>query len=158
MIRKLLRLVLFQLVFTHCCFAQKKTNDYIEKFLPLAKDLSAEYGIPVSIILGVSIHESASGTSPNCRDLNNYFGVKGKNHLKKRKTKYKQYKTAEDSFKDFCGILSRKKYYETLKDNMNYRLWLTEMNKAEYAGAKNKWIFAIKNDIRAYKLSAYDDE
>jgi flagellum-specific peptidoglycan hydrolase FlgJ len=124
--------------------------------LPLAKELSAEFGIPVSIILGVSIHESGSGTSRNCKDLNNYFGVKGKNHLKKRKTKYKQYEKPEDSFRDFCEIISRKKFYSKLKDKNDHKLWLKEMNKAEYAGAKQTWIHAINAVIHKYKLNTYD--
>lgn len=156
MVQKLTRIFLLQFFFTQVIFAQKSTTRYIDKFLPLAKELSAEFGIPVSIILGVSIHESASGTSRNCKDLNNYFGVKGKNHLKKRKTKYKQYEKSEDSFRDFCGIISRKKFYSKLKDTNDYKRWLAEMNNASYAGAKERWINAVSKIIRYYKLSDYD--
>jgi Bax protein len=156
MLQKLIRLLLLQALFTQVIFAQKSTLKYIDKFLPLAKELSTEFGIPVSIILGVSILESGSGTSANCKDLNNYFGVKGKNHLKKRKTKYKQYEKPEDSFRDFCGIISRKKFYSRLKHTTDYKVWLNEMNKAEYAGAKQAWVDAVRTIIRSYKLSAYD--
>jgi Bax protein len=138
------------------CSAQKSTTRYIDKFLPIAKDLSAQWGIPVSIILGVSILESGSGTSINCKQLHNYFGVKGHNHLKKRHTKYKQYATAEESFNDFCGIVSRKKYYDKLKGDMNYRAWLTAMNKRNYAGAKEVWIHRVKLLIAKHQLSQYD--
>jgi flagellum-specific peptidoglycan hydrolase FlgJ len=155
-----LRLLLtgFLLFSITICSAQKVTTHYIEKFLPLAKDLSAQWGIPISIILGVSIHESGSGTSINCRQLNNYFGVKGHNHLRKRHTKYKQYASAEDSFKDFCRILSRKKFYPKLKGNTNYKLWLTSMNRHHYAGAKEVWIARIKEIILKHKLHRYDEE
>ena len=158
MFQKLIRIFLLQVFFTQVIFAQKSTTRYIDKFLPLAKELSAEFGIPVSIILGVSIHESASGTSRNCKDLNNYFGVKGKNHFKKRKTRYKQYQKPEDSFRDFCGIVSRKKFYAKLKDTNDYKLWLNEMNKSAYAGAKQSWINAVSKIIRYYKLDAYDEK
>lgn len=155
-LRLLLTTVLFLSI--NVCSAQKVTTHYIEKFLPIAKSLSVQWGIPVSIILGVSILESGSGTSINCRQLNNYFGVKGKNHLRKRKTKYKQYASAEASFNDFCGIVSRKKYYPKLKGNKNYRLWLTAMNKHNYAGAKEVWIARIKTIIVNHKLSQYDTD
>jgi len=151
-----LLLVSVLLLSINICSAQKVTARYIEKFLPLTKDLSAQWGIPASIILGVSILESGSGTSINCRQLNNYFGVKGKNHLRKRKTKYKQYASAEDSFNDFCGIVSRKKFYPKLKGNKNYRLWLTAMNNHNYAGAKEVWISRIKVIISKHKLAQYD--
>src|SRR5579862_9887498 len=107
-----LRLLLMGVLFVsvNLCSAQKVATRYIERFLPLAKELSGQWGIPVAIILGVSIHESGSGTSINCRQLHNYFGVKGRNHLHKRHTKYKQYDSARSSFEDFCGIVSRKKY------------------------------------------------
>src|ERR1700753_396157 len=98
-------------LFSNVCFAQRSATRYIEKYLPDARDLSAEYGIPVSIILGVSMLESGSGTSINCRQLNNFFGVKGHNKLKKRHTHYKQYASAKESFHDFCRILSKKRFY-----------------------------------------------
>ena len=156
MLKKVTGIFLLQLFFTQFIFAQKTTLKYIDKFLPIAKELSTEFEIPVSIILGVSILESASGTSSNCKDLNNYFGVKGKNHLKKRKTKYKQYSKPEDSFRDFCGIISRKIFYSKLKHSTDYKRWLNEMNKANYAGAKQHWANAINKIIRKYKLSEYD--
>ena len=158
MLKKVFNLLLLQLIFCQLTFAQKTTLKYIDKFLPIAKELSSEFEIPVSIILGVSIFESASGKSANCRDLNNYFGVKGKNHLKKRKTKYKQYAKPEDSFRDFCGIVSRKKFYQKLKGTSDYKLWLNAMNKAEYAGAKHLWVNGISKIIRFYKLYKYDEK
>lgn len=135
---------------------QPVISRYIDQFLPLAKELSLEFGIPVSIILGVSILESGSGTSRNCRQLNNYFGVTGRNKLKKRHSDYKQYPTAENSFRDFCEILSRKKYYPRLKNNMEYGKWLTAMNHASYAGAKGVWISRISSIIKKHRLHQYD--
>lgn len=156
MLKKSAGLFLFQVLFVQVIFAQKTTLLYIDKYLPIAKELSSEFGIPVSVILGVSILESNSGKSPNCKDLNNFFGVKGKNHLKKRKTKYKQYAKPEDSFRDFCGIISRKKFYKKLKHSSDYKKWLHEMNKASYAGAGESWVKAIGKTVRFYKLTSYD--
>ncbi len=136
--------------------AQKATSHYVNKYVDLAISLKEKWGIPVSIILGVSILESGSGTSINCRQLNNFFGVTGKNHLKHRRTMYKQYASAEDSFDDFCGIVSRKKYYRKLKNNMNYQAWLTAMNHGNYAGAKGVWVSRITNIIKKQSLYKYD--
>ena len=138
------------------CTGQKVVNKYINHFLPVAKMLSAEYGIPVSIIIGVSTLESGSGTSPNAKQLNNYFGVTGRNTLKKRRSVYKQYATPADSFRDFCDIVSRKKFYHGLKDNMNYGKWLAALNHASYAGAKSIWIDRVTQIVKKYHLDQYD--
>ena len=155
-----LRLLLLSIFFiaANVCSAQKSATKYIDKYLPMAKDLSSQWGIPVAIILGVSMQESGCGTSINCKQLNNFFGVKGHNHLKKRHTKYKQYASAEESFNDFCGIISRKKFYPKLKGNTNYKLWLTDMNKHNYASAQEVWIARIKVLIVKHKLHQYDIE
>jgi len=138
------------------CLGQAVVHRYIDRFLPLSKSLSIEFGIPVSIILGVSTLESGSGTSKNCKQLNNYFGVTGRNALKKRRSAYKQYDSAEASFRDFCGIISRKSFYQKLKGNKNYSKWLTSMNHSSYAGAKGVWISRITSIIKKHKLYQYD--
>lgn len=138
------------------CSGQKVMTKYIDHHVPLARTLSSEYGIPVAIILGVSTLESGSGTSPNARQLNNFFGVTGKNSLKKRHSVYKQYAQPEDSFRDFCDIVSRKKFYPGMKNNMNYNKWLAAMNHASYAGAKGVWISRVTQIVKKYKLDLYD--
>lgn len=144
------------LFFSNLGIGQKVITNYINRFLPIAKELSAEFGIPVAVILGVSTLESGSGTSKNCKQLNNYFGVTGRNSLRKRHSAYKQYATPEDSFRDFCNIVSRKKFYPKLKDNKNYSKWLAAMNHASYAGAKNIWVSRITNIIIKHHLAQYD--
>lgn len=138
------------------CKGQRVINQYIERYITLAHDLSVEFGVPVSIILGVSILESGSGTSVNCRQLNNFFGVTGKNHLKKRHSDYKQYASPEDSFRDFCNIVSRKNYYPKLKNDISYQKWLVAMNRGSYAGAKGIWISRITSLIKKHRLYLYD--
>jgi Bax protein len=153
----ILLLLAVVVVGTRICSAQKPATDsFIEKHLPVAKELSAQWGIPVSIILGVSMWESGCGTSINCKQLHNYFGVKGRNHLKKRHTNYKQYASARQSFEEFCKMISRKTYYPTLKGNMNFKLWLSAMNRHKYAGAKEVWVAHIKMLIAKHKLHEYD--
>jgi Bax protein len=149
-------LIVVLLLGINICSGQRVITNYLDHFAHLAKELSLQYGIPAAVILGVSILESGSGTSKKCRQLNNYFGVTGRNNLKKRRSAYKQYATAEDSFIDFCKIVSRKNYYPALKNNMNYSKWLVAMNHGSYAGAKGIWISRITNIIRKQNLSLYD--
>ena len=151
-----LTLIVALLLGMNICTGQKVMIKYFNHYLPVARMLSTEYGIPIAIILGVSALESGSGTSLNARQLSNFFGVTGRNSLKKRRSVYKQYAQPEDSFRDFCDIISRKKFYRGLKDNMNYGKWLAAMNHASYAGAKGVWINRITLIVKKYKLDQYD--
>lgn len=51
-------------------------RDFIEAMLPHALRLQALYRIPASATLGMSIYESAYGSSDLARQHNNYFGIK----------------------------------------------------------------------------------
>lgn len=129
---------------------------YIKKYKPLADSLAKEYEIPVAVILGVAIIESGSGTSRNSKLLNNHFGIVGKNDLyktKKIKSRYKQFKTVEDSYVAFCKLLKKKKYYDKLKGNMDYKLWLEAMAKAGYTEAPEEWKKRITSAIKKFKLA-----
>lgn len=145
------------LLFSITLSAQSKT--FVQKFRPLADSLSAEYGIPTAVILGVSIVESGSGTSRNCKLLNNYFGIVGKNNLLKTKgikTRYKQYPDATASFTDFCKLLAKKKYYKKLKGNMDYKQWVDAISKSGYSEMPSVWKQRINDAIKKNKLAAND--
>lgn len=141
--------------------AQKSVKKYIKKYEALAVEKSEEHQIPASIILGVSIVESAAGQSKICKSLKNFFGIKGKNWSSEEKmgykSAYKEYKTASESFEHFCQIISRKKFYSSLKGSDDYKKWLVQMNKASYASAKQKWIDDITKTIQKYDLDKLDD-
>lgn len=136
--------------------AQQVAYDYIDTHKKKAEYFMKNDSIPMSVILGVSMIESAMGTSKNCRALNNYFGVKGKNKLKAYHSAYKQYSSAAASFKDFVRIIKSKKYYPKLKGNMDYSKWLIAMNKHGYATAKGVWIHDITRVIKRYHLADFD--
>lgn len=133
----------------------QKGQDYVERFRPAAVLLMERTGIPASVILGVSMVESAMGSSKIARQLNNYFGVKGKNKAS-FKSAYKQYETPEHSFKDFVRMIRTKKYYPVLKGQKDYRKWLKAMNRHGYAEAKGKWISDVTQMIRRYNLDDID--
>ena len=144
------------LLLTTVCKGQNRVKDFFSRYLPLSTELSAQYGIPVSIILGVSFEESGFGTSRNCKLLNNFFGVRGRNTLKKSHSTYKQYNSPEDSFRDFCNILTRKKFYSKLKNDMNSAKWIDAMDKANYASGQAIWKKETTIIIKKYRLSQYD--
>jgi len=141
-------------VFTFQCLqAQSK---YVKKYKPLADSLAAVYELPAAVILGVAIVESGSGTSRNAKLLNNHFGIVGKNNLLKTKgikSRYKQYGKVADSYLDFCGLLSRRKFYSSLKGNKDYRVWVDAISKTGYSEMPEEWKKRINGAIRKNKLS-----
>jgi flagellum-specific peptidoglycan hydrolase FlgJ len=147
-------------VLTTVAAAQKSIKSYIKKYDDLAMEKAEEHQIPASIILGVSIVESAAGKSIICKFLNNFFGIKGKNWSSEKKmgykSAYKEYKTDDESFEHFCQVLRKKKFYQTLKGTTDYKEWLKQMNKAEYASAKQKWIDDITKTIKKSELDKLD--
>lgn len=135
--------------------AAAQPEQFIKKYGPLVDSLESVYGIPASLLLGVSIIESSSGTSRNCRLLNNFFGVKGKNNLLKTKgirSSYKQYATDTASFVDFCKIVSRKKVYATLKGDMDSKKWVAALSKTGYSEIPATWQSLINGTIRKHRL------
>ncbi len=156
LISKKITFLLFVLLF---CGAQShaQVHAFIKKFKHMAVQLSAEYHIPVEIILGVSIIESGAGKSKNCRLLNNYFGIVGKNGLRKKNSTYhsmfKQYPDAEASFRDFCHKMSKKKFYSSLKNNDDYHDWVNAMSKSGYSQYPTIWKKNVLSVIKQYKLA-----
>jgi flagellum-specific peptidoglycan hydrolase FlgJ len=157
---KFILLGLFALI-TITASSQKSIKGYIKKYDSLAIKKSEKYGIPVSIILGVSIVESAAGQSQICKALNNFFGIKGKNLNSQKKmgykSAYKEYVSAAESFEHFCQVVIKKKFYKKLKGSADYKEWLNQMNKASYASAKQKWIDDITKNIKKYELYKFDE-
>lgn len=151
--RRVILLVFLLLVVQHAV-AQTK---YVQKYRPLADSLSIEYGIPAAVMLGVAIIESSSGTSRNCKLLNNHFGIIGKNKLLKTKgikTRYKQYDDAMESYVDFCHLLKKRKFYKKLKGNIDYKLWIDAISKANYSEIPATWKLRVLATIKKNKLSA----
>jgi flagellum-specific peptidoglycan hydrolase FlgJ len=147
-------LVILLLVASLVVFSQSK---YIKKFKPLADSLSEKYEIPVAVILGVAIIESGAGTSRNSKLLHNHFGIVGKNKLLKEKgikSRYKQFDDDRASYFAFCKLVKKKKFYDKLKGNKDYKLWLEAMTQAGYSEAPVEWKQNISAAIRKHKLSA----
>ncbi len=140
-------------------YAQNAAELYIEKFKPLAIEVSVKYHIPVSLILGIALHESASGTSKICVSKNNHFGVKGRVKSSKTKsgytTAFRKFETDEASYQHIGELISKRKYYPALKGNLDYLKWLKAIKASGYARSPS-WISVIDKTIKRYNLTRFD--
>jgi flagellum-specific peptidoglycan hydrolase FlgJ len=152
--------MLIWLLIVQTAHAQHYKKRYLDKYEALAIKLMNETGIPASVILGIGMLESGMGTSRNAKLLHNHFGIVGRNSLAKQHTtyrsKYKEYKTDEDSYEHFVKIIRKKKWYPALKGNTEYAVWLKRMNHSGYSTAGVEWIRRVTNLIKRYKLYKLD--
>jgi flagellum-specific peptidoglycan hydrolase FlgJ len=154
---KLNRIFLLIVILFSSFYSASAQSKYIKKYSSLADSLSAVYGIPAAVMLGIAIIESSSGTSRNCKLLNNHFGIVGRNKLLKTRgirTRYKQYPDARSSYIDFCRLVTRRKFYSKLKGNRDDKLWIEAISKSNYSEAPAEWKKRVHKVIRKNKLSA----
>jgi flagellum-specific peptidoglycan hydrolase FlgJ len=147
--------------------AQKNTSEsYIQKFKDDAIRIMHETGVPASIILGVAMHESGCGNSNIARNLNNQFGVKGGGtsvyykHNKKVRSPYKQYDSVMDSFQDFARIMTERKQFSHLADQLShydYLGWARGIQRSGYCSS-HKWSAQVLGIIQKYQLNSFDEK
>ena len=128
-------------------------NEYIDAYLPVADSLESAFGIPAEVILSVAVIESGYGKSRNSKLLNNHFGIVGKNSLHKThgiRSRYKQYSSVEDSYADFCGIISRKKFYPNMIGNEDPKAWVMAISKAGYSTHPTEWRRQVSNALHKF--------
>lgn len=149
--RKILVLCLLGVIVT----TNAQNTKYIEQHKSIAEQLAEKFGIPCNVILGIAIVESSAGQSKNSKKLNNHFGIVGKNNLKKTgsyRSRYKGYQTDEESFLDFCNMVSRKAFYPNLKDSADTKVWISALSKAGYSEKPEVWENRVLKTISANKL------
>lgn len=144
-------------------FSQRVATNYVNKYKPIAIRIMNETGIPASVIMGIAMLESGMGTSKNARLLYNHFGIVGRNNLHKKKgetyrSRYKEFANAEASFEYFANMVTRKKWFPTLRGNVEYKLWLNHMNHAGYSTAGHEWVKRVTSMISRYKLYKLDEQ
>ena len=151
--------VLILLLTTLSLHSQSVAISYIAKFDSLAIEVLNVYGIPASRVLGLALQESAAGTSKICLAKHNHFGLKGrvKSSITKSgyTTSFLLFETDEECYLYFGEMISKRKYYMKLKDNMNYLKWLKAMKTAGYA-TSSKWISHVDKMIKRYDLTRFD--
>ncbi len=118
----------------------------LEKYRNFIDSIALQYQIPADLIIGVGICESGFGTSKKAKQLNNYFGIRGK-YTRKRKTSYVYFDKPEDSIVEFCELITRKNYYEKLKGNPDAIVWVKALSKAHYAANGRIWSRLVKRAI-----------
>jgi hypothetical protein len=137
--------------------AQNSALDYIEKYKDIAIRHMDEQGVPASVILAISMHESANGKSKIAKYLNNHFGIKGKNSSKEIKSSYRGYESVTDSYLDFMGAMRRNKKFEALfgkYPSYDYYNWVLGIQNGGYAASKlwGSKVLAIIKQYRLYEL------
>lgn len=125
-------------------------NSYINQHKPLATELSKEFGIPSAIILSIAYVETGGGNSKHAQTLNNHFGMVGKNTV--NSSKFKSFESSKESFRAFCEMISRKKYYQKLKGNLNHSDWISAIASAGYATKPTEWKQKINFVIKKFGL------
>lgn len=153
------------LVLSQGLFAQSQAEikAYIAQYKTLALEQEKLYGIPAPITLAQGILESSAGTSGLATNANNHFGVKalggwsGGIYLawddEPRKSKFRIYKSVEESYIDHSKVLKNNSRYQSLFNISvyDYRSWANGLQKAGYATSK-KYAKALIGYIDAYEL------
>lgn len=140
-------------------FGQTAAAKYVESYKEAAIRIMNENGIPASIVLGIAIHESGSGTSKIARMLNNHFGFKGPNASKEIQSAYKGYDSVEASYADFVNLLKERSKFRPLFDkysSFDYYGWARGIERAGYASSTT-WGSQVLAIIKKYELYQYDN-
>lgn len=144
----------------------KNTQDYINKFAPIAVRKMKEHRIPASITLAQGILESGSGRSNLAIRSNNHFGIKchrgweGKSvtHDDDKKGEcFRKYKHPEGSYEDHSTFLkSRSRYAKLFRlKPTDYKGWAYGLKRAGYA-TDPRYPRKLINLIKKYNLHQYD--
>src|SRR5690606_22890574 len=92
------------------------------------------------------------------RYLNNHFGIKGSNNSTEIRSAYKGYESVEESYRDFIGLLQRRKSTKKLFDLYEpheYRKWAQGIARSGYAQSAT-WSSKVIGMIRRYHLDELD--
>ena len=164
MMKKLLTVV--SVFFINNAIAQTiSPSDYIAQYKDLAIREMKRMGIPASITLAQGILETESGNSVLVKKSNNHFGIKCKSSWTASGVThdddaigecFRQYKSAEDSYRDHSNFLRGSQRYAFLfkLSADDYRGWAYGLKKAGYATNPRYPEILIKN-IEQFNLNQY---
>ena len=140
-------------------------EQYIEQYKDIAIREMKRMGVPAAITLAQGLLETESGNSDLVKKSNNHFGIKcktswtssGVTHDDDAKGEcFRQYNTAEDSYRDHSNFLRASDRYAFLfkLDAGDYKGWAYGLKKAGYATNPAYPLILIKN-IEQYNLNQY---
>jgi flagellum-specific peptidoglycan hydrolase FlgJ len=142
-------------------------DDYLKRFVPVAKTEMNRYGIPASITLAQGLLESDAGGSRLAKQNNNHFGIKcfsrtcNKGHCANftddsHKDFFRVYKSAWESYRAHSLFLLKDRYKHLLNlESTDYKSWAIGLRKAGYATDK-RYADKLINLIEALNLQKFD--
>src|SRR5690606_40977739 len=86
--------------------------------------------------------------------------IKGKNNSKAIRSAYKGYESTLASYRDFVGLLRRKRTTQPLfneKSATDYKAWTSAIARSGYSVTKD-WRHKVLSTIDRYNLDEYDKE
>lgn len=147
-------------------------EQFIQSILPHALEIQKKYGIPASIVIAQAAVESGWGEhTPGGK--NNLFGIKAMNWkgasvsaqtteyengaFVKQAQSFRAYDSTKESIFDYAKLIGTAKRYKNVLTADNAFDAAEELQKAGYAGNNPKYAQGLKNVIRSYDLTKYDD-
>lgn len=114
---------------------------FVEKYLPIALEVSVEHNIPLAIIFAQLVHESNWGTSRLAIRANNFFAIKrwrgAKDfviqHDDDPDDEFMKYESYKENFRDYGIFLEKPLYAKCFACGDDYKCWALELKKAGYA-------------------------
>lgn len=151
---------------------QISPEEYINTYKDIAIREMKRMGVPAAITLAQGILETESGNSVLVKKSNNHFGIKCKSSWTGGGVShnddaigecFRQYATAEESYRDHSNFLRGNDRYDFLfaLDVKDYRGWAHGLKKAGYATNPAYPQILIKNiekyNLQQYTLAAADE-
>jgi flagellum-specific peptidoglycan hydrolase FlgJ len=119
----------------------KKVSVFFNRIWNDAVFVSENYNIPIALVLAQAAQETGFGTSKNCRNNNNYFGVR-------RCKTYETYSCRYESFVDYASNVLGADCYKGCKTLQD---WFTALECCHYA-SDSGYTKRLKQIIKTYNL------
>jgi flagellum-specific peptidoglycan hydrolase FlgJ len=148
----------------------KKERDFLELAIPLALQVSEQYGVPPSAVVGMAVYESGYGSSALSKKHHNYFGMKADKKWTGRAVRmptkdsgvrttavFRAFPDAESGFAHFGEFLASRPRY---RGAFNYSDGPTFVRKVARAGycPDLDYADAVKRIIKRHNLYLLDSQ
>jgi Mannosyl-glycoprotein endo-beta-N-acetylglucosaminidase len=142
---------------------------FIERYLPLARQVHKEYGIPVSVCLAQSMHETRAGNSNLAIQAHNFFGMKCKDEgevgfdlVDDQDTAscFRVYKNDQESFMDYGQRVGTHAIYARVQNlrttgEKDPNKWVQAIASCGYASSP-QYVQLVSRIIKDNNLTKYD--
>lgn len=141
-------------------------SDFINRIAPAAQRVSAQTGVPASVIISQAALESRWGQSDLSKKYNNYFGVKGKGVAlptyeyrngvpKVEYAQFKTYNSLDESLLDYAKTLRNDRYKNAFRYTNDPAKFVQEVKNGGYATDPN-YVKHVLGVINSNNLTKYD--